>query len=232
MQYILTLIVISVFTSSYGQSFTYRSIKSKGQSFVDFAPAGWTILDSAYGDLNNDGISDAVVIIQHKDSVSLINSLQDTVLTQPRILLIFFKDHVDNNFSLREQSNSFILKHDNFAMDDPYQELAINNGVLEIKFHFFYSTGSWYITNAVYKFRYQREQFVLIGADNSSFHRATHDFEDYSYNFLTKRRTLTKGNDDKGTKNMNWKSLKTLPLKTLKTFTEPFTWQVEKNVYL
>jgi hypothetical protein len=92
--------------------------------------------------------------------------------------------------------------------------------------------GSWYVTNAVYKFRYQQEQFVLIGADHSSFHRATHDFEDYSYNFLTKKRVWIKGNDNKGTKKTTWKSLNVPALKTLKNFSEPFTWEVETNVYL
>ena len=195
-------------------------------------PISWTILDSAYGDLNKDGIKDAAIILQHKDSVSVINGLQDTVLTQPRILIILFKNRFDSSFALIEQRSSFILKHDNSAMDDPYQEMAIKNGVPEIKFHLFYNMGSWYLTNSAYKFRYQQHQFVLIGADNFSFHRATQDFEDYSYNFLTKKRVLTKGNDDKGTKKTTLKSLNIATLKTLKTFTEPFTWEVETDIYL
>jgi hypothetical protein len=217
---------------SYGQDFSYPSINATGQRIIDFVPTGWTILDSAYGDLNKDGIKDAAIIIQHKDSLSLVNSLEDTVLTQPRMLLILFKKPAENSYELTEQSNSFILKHDNPTMDDPYQELTINNGILEVKFHLFYNMGSWYVTNAVYKFRYKQGQFVLIGADNSSFHRATHDFEDYSYNFLTKKRALTKGNDNKGTKKTDWKPLNISTLKTLKTFKEPFTWEVEPDIYL
>ena len=94
-------------------------------------PISWTILDSAYGDLNKDGIKDATIILQHKDSVSVINDLQDTVLTQPRILIILFKNRFESSFALIEQNSSFILKYDNSAMDDPYQEMAIKNGVLE-----------------------------------------------------------------------------------------------------
>ena len=224
--------MIIFFGISHGQDFSYPSIKTKGQSIIDFAPTGWIILDSTYGDLNKDGVKDAAIILQHKDSITLVNNEGDTILTQPRILLILFKSPVDNSLKLIEQSNSFILKHDNSAMDDPYQELTINKGVLEVKFRLFYNMGSWYITNAVYKFRYQQEQFVLIGADNFSFHRATHDFEDYSYNFLTKKRTLTKGNDNKGTKKTTSKIVNISTLKTLKTFSEPFTWEVEKDIYL
>lgn len=232
MRHFLTFILTIYYGFSFGQHFAYPSIKSTGQSIIDFVPAGWTILDNAYGDLNKDGSKDAAIVIQHRDSVSLVNSLEDTVLTQPRILLILFKKPSENSLQLVEQSNSFILKYENSAMDDPYQELAINNGILEIKYHLFYNMGSWYVTNTVYKFRYQKKQFILIGADNFSFHRATHDFENYSYNFLTKKRALTKGNDNKGTKKTTWKSLNISKFKTLKTFIEPFTWEVEKDMYL
>lgn len=232
MRHFLTFILTICFGVSYGQDFAYPSIKSTGQNITDFVPTGWTILDSAYGDLNKDGTKDAAIIIQHIDSISLINSLEDTVLTQPRILLIFFKKPADNSYELIEQSNSFILKNDNPTMDDPYQEMTINNRILEVKFHLFYNMGSWYVTNSVYKFRYQQGQFVLIGADNSSFHRATHDFEDYSYNFLTKKRALTKGNDNKGTKKTDLKTLNISELKTLKIFKEPFSWEVEPDIYL
>ena len=232
MRQLLTFILAICFSFSYGQDFSYPFIKSTGRSVLDFVPAGWTILDSAYGDMNKDGAKDAGIIIQCKDSILLVNSLEDTVLTQPRMLLILFNKPTDNSYALTEQSNSFILKHDNPTMDDPYQGLTINNGILELKFHLFYNMGSWYVTNAVYKFRYQQGQFVLIGADNSSFHRATHDFEDYSYNFLTKKRALTKGNDNKRTKKTSWKPLNISELKTLKSFSEPFTWEVETDLYL
>lgn len=232
MRHFLTFILAIFCGISYGQKFSYPSIKVAGQSITDFVPAGWTIFESAYGDLNKDGVKDAVIVIQHKDSISMVNSLEDSVLTQPRMLLILFKKPVDSSFKLVEQSNSFILKHDNPAMDDPFQKLSIKNGILEIKYHLFYNMGSWYVTNTAYKFRYQQGQFVLIGADNSSFHRATHDFEDYSYNFLTKKRVLTKGNDNKGNKKTSWKTLNILELKTLKTLNEPFTWEVENGIYL
>ena len=232
MRYSITLIFTLLFAFSYGQDFSYPIIKTKGRHLVDFAPDRWTILDSAYGDLNKDAIKDAAIILQYKDSIILVNNEEDTVLTQPRILLILFKNAAGNNFELTEQSNSFILKHDNSAMDDPYQELSINKGVLEIRFHLFYNMGSWYVTNAVYKFRYQKGQFVLIGADNFFFHRATQDYEDYSYNFLTKKRILTKGNENKGTKKTFSKTLNISTLKTLKTFLEPFSWEVEKDIYL
>src|SRR5690606_96421 len=154
MRHLLTFILTICFGVAFGQDFAYPSIKSTGQNISDFVPTGWTILDSAYGDLNKDGTKDVAIIIQHIDSILLVNSLEDTVLTQPRILLILFRKPADKSYELIEQSNSFILKHDNPTMDDPYQEMTINNGILVVRFHLFYNMGSWYVTNAVYKFRY------------------------------------------------------------------------------
>ena len=232
MRQTLIFILTILFHGSYGQTFLYPVIKSNGQSIVDFIPAGWTVLDSAFGDLNMDGVKDAAIILQHKDSVSLVNSSEDTVMTQPRILLLILKNRADNKLSLIEQSNSFILKHDNSIMDDPYQGILIDKGILKIDFHLFYNMGSWYSTSSTYKFRYDGKEFKLIGADYSTIHRATLDYEDYSYNFLTKKRSYSKGNDQSDTKKTTLKTLALTSLKTLKTFKEPYSWEIETDINL
>ena len=197
MRYFLTIALAICFSISHGQKIT------------DFVPAGYSILDSAYGDLNKDGLSDAAIIAQ--DSTS-------------RILLILFKN--PSGYTVAARSNSFILKNDNPSMEDPYQQIKITNGVLRINFQLFYNAGSWDVTNASYKFRYDKNQFILISARKNIFNRATHDEADYSYDFLAKKRILTKGNKKTS------KRITIVPLKTLKTFPKPFTWEVEKGVYL
>ena len=232
MRYTLILILTILFNISYGQTFLYPVIKSNGQSIVEFIPEGWTVLDSAYGDLNKDGLNDAAIILQLNDSILLVNNTEDTVLTQPRILLLIFKNAANNKFSLIEQSNSFILKHDNSIMDDPYQSIAIDKGILRIDFHLFYNMGSWYSTSSTYKFRYDRKQFILIGTDLSTIHRATLDYEDYSFNFLTKKRSCIKGNEEKSIKKKSLKSFVLASLKTFKTFQEPYSWEIEADINL
>jgi hypothetical protein len=232
MRYALIFFLTILFNVSHGQTFLYPAIKSNGQSIADFIPVGWSVLDSVYGDLNNDGLKDAAIILQHKDSVSIVNTSEDTVWTQPRILLVLFKNTANNKFSLIEQSNSFILNHDNAVMDDPYKGIAIEKGVLKIDFHLFYSMGSWYSTNSAYKFWYDGKEFKLIGADLSTIHRATLDYEDYSYNFLTKKRSYSKGNEEKGTKKTTLKSFALTSFKTFKTFKEPYSWKIEAGIDL
>lgn len=239
MRNIIIIILHFCFSSSFGQNFTYPSIKSVGIRTNDFVPLGWTILDSSFGDLNKDGIDDAAIVIQHRDSVLFVNHIEDTVLTQPRILLILFKNAANNTFTLIEQSNSFILKHDYEQMDDPYKGIFISKGVLKLDFKLFYYSGSWYFTNSSYKFRFDGKKFVLIGADISTMDRSSLDFEDYSYNFLTKKRIYTKGNgsytkgkDQNGNQKSILKSFFLPTLMTFKTFKEPFTWEIDSEVSL
>lgn len=231
MRFLLPIVLLLFVSFAKGQSFSYPSISDNGKQVIDFIPSGWTSLDSAIGDLNKDSLSDIAIIIQHADSAILLTDDGDTVITQPRMLLILFQNPDKQSFRLAEKSNTFILNHDQPNLEEPYQAMTIQKGVLKIEFQLFYNMGSWYVTNASYQFRYQQNEFLLIGADRFSFHRATHDFEEYSYNFLTGKRSYRKGNDDKESKTV-WKVLPQTKLKSLRTFRQPFTWEVEKDVYL
>ena len=208
--------------------FSYPAIKSKGNRIDEFIPSNWTILDSANGDLNKDKLIDAAIVLQYKDSLPIVNPDNDTTLAQPRILIILFSDS-SGSLTLVEQSNTFIINNDNPMSTDPYEDILIDKGVLEIRFQLLYGD----VTNLAYKFRFQQGEFALIGADKFITTRATLDFANYSYNFLTKKRSLVTGNEDKGTKNKTiWKSIHLTQLKTLKTFKQPITWEVEKFTYL
>src|SRR5688572_22036591 len=81
----LTVILTISFSVSHGQDFVYPEIKSTGQNIADFIPTNWTVLDSVSGDLNKDELVDVAIILQRKDSILLINDLEDTALTKPRI---------------------------------------------------------------------------------------------------------------------------------------------------
>jgi hypothetical protein len=179
-------------------------------------------------------VPDVALVLQHKDSIQMTNGKEwkDTVVTQPRILLLLFKNKASNNYYVATQHNSFILNHDDAGMEDPYDDITIKDGTVQIDFQLFYNTGSWYVTNVSYKFRYKNDQFYLIGADYYSIHRASHNYEQYSYNFLTKKRSVTKGNDDNKYKQTTWKVLTATTLKTLRSLEAPFTWEVEKDIFL
>lgn len=235
MRTLITLFLLLVATLLYSQSFSYPVIQQKGQQIKDFVPPNWVVLDSAAGDLNKDRVTDVALVLQYKDSVTLIKkegTLTDTVITQPRLLLVLFTDALTKHLTVAAKSNTFILNHDNPSMDDPFQDIKITNGLLNINFQLFYNMGSWYITTTSYKFRYQNGQLVLIGADHNSMHRATNEIENYSYNFLTKKRSYTTGKANSKKNKTTWKNLQLPRLKTLTTLQQPYTWEVEENVFL
>lgn len=232
MRILLTIIFLSNFGFAFGQNFSYPNINRHGKDIKNFIPNNWILLDSAQGDLNKDNHKDLVLIVQHKDSVSIINNDDDSIVTQPRILIILLYDQPSNQYQLVEKSNSFILYHDNPNMEDPYQDISINNGVLKIDFNFFMFSGGWGMYHNSYKFRLQEISFVLIGADKSYVHRATGESEDRSYNFLTKKVKVSTGTISSDKQKVIWRTIDLKEPKTLKTFKEPISWEVEKDFYL
>ena len=235
MRYLLTIILALKFGLATGQNFVYPIIKNNGRSISNFIPNGWILLDSAWGDLNKDKNNDVAFVIQHRDSISLVKideGLIDTVITQPRILIIAFYNITTKQYDLIEQSNTFILNHDNPNMEEPFQDISISGEVLEIDFQIFMNAGGWGMSDNSYKFRFQNNQLYLIGADYNYANRASGDTEDRSYNFLTKKVKIVTGNFSDDKQKVKLRSFIFQKMKTLKTFTQPFTWKIEEDFYL
>lgn len=190
MRLLLTFLILLKIGVCSGQNFVYPTIKNNGHNFLGFILNGWTLLDSASGDLNNDKHDDIAFVLEHRDSVSLVKSEDgylDTVVTQPRILIVAFYNIKTNQYDLKKQSNTFILNHDNPNMDEPFQDISIAGGVLKTDFSIFMNAGGWGMSNNSYKFRYQNNRFYLIGADYNYTNRGSGETENRSYNFLTKK---------------------------------------------
>lgn len=219
----------------FSQSFSYPEIKRVSHSIADFVPKDWTVIDSAFGDLNHDKLDDIALVIQHIDSVSIIepdDGYPDTVLTQPRILILAFYNKITKGYDLSEQNNSFILCHDNPSMEDPFQSISIKRGVLNIDFFIFMNMGGWGMSNNTYRFRYQENKFYLIGVDYNYTNRASGEINNRSYNFLTKKVVVGTGNISNNKEKISKKVFKFKELKTFKTFIKPFTYEVEKDVII
>ena len=235
MRQLLTIVFFLNSGITFGQSFSYPHIETQGKTIADFIPKGWTLLDSTTGDLNNDRQNDLAFVIQYRDSISLVSTednFPDTVITQPRVLVIAFYNPARKEYELIEQSNTFILNHDNPGMDEPFQKISISKGILQIDFQIFMNMGGWEMSDNSYKFRYLDNEFLLIGADYNSTNRASGETEYRSYNFLTKKVKTTTGNFSISKQKTVWRKFVIQKLKTLKTFVQPFTWEVEKDYYL
>lgn len=208
-------------------------LKKQGSAINQLIPHDWKILASTNGDLNKDHQDDLVFVIQNTDQKKLHRNEdglgRDTVDLNPRIMAIYFKDSTSGLFMKHIQCNDFIILSDSPTMDEPFEGIEITQkGTLKIKFNFWYNAGSWFTSNHTYIFRYQNNEFTLIGYSSMETHRGTGEIEEYSVNFSTKKMSISTGtiSDDKPT-NVTWKSFKLDQLKTLKTLSKPFEWKFE-----
>lgn len=226
----LHLLVLTLSFSAIGQT-EFIELPKQGNNLEDLVPENWNTLATAKGDLNSDGISDLTVVIQGADKENFeVSELynQDTLNLNRRILGVYFGDG-SGGFVKQAQSNTFIPLKDSPTMDEPFDGIEITDkGILQIRFLFFYSAGSWYTSNHLYQFRFEKDKLKLIGYDSTDTHRATGEVTSYSINFLTGKMSITRGNFTKDEpESVEWREFKLIELKPLDFFTEPFRWSFE-----
>lgn len=229
------LIIFTVLISSICHGQNGSTLRKTGKTLEELIPNGWRILDSKVGDLNQDGILDLVFAIQNtdKNSMELNDGVgSDSIDLNPRILGIYFAT-ASGIFNQKLVSKDFIILRGSPTMDEPFEGFSINKkGILDINFRFWFSAGSWSMSNHKYRFRFQNNAFELIGYDSNEANRATGESTDYSVNFLTKKMKITKGNFSKDDpESVEWKEFSLEKLLNIKTIKTPFELQFE-GIYI
>lgn len=180
------------------------TVYSQVKPLESYVPAGWKLLAKAMGDLNKDGLEDAAIVIENTDPANSIKNEEGLgakeLNTNPRHLLILFQEK--GGYVLKLTNKKFIpTEHDAEApcLSDPFsagEDFVIKKQVLHIKFGNWSSCGSWSAGSFTYKFRFQESNFILIGYDEFSIHRAGGDIYEKSINFLTKKQIVTTGGNE------------------------------------
>jgi hypothetical protein len=200
-------------------------LRSNDSNLEGFIPQGWITMADARGDLNGDGQEDVAIVIADTNENNYLpnTALGPTTLnTNPRSLLIFFNEKgtyrlVAKNEALIEPANNVEVP----CLDDPFIEInfIIQNGVLTIPHHYFYSCGTYSVTNKTYKIKYINNAFVLIGYDVEEFSRATGEDEIMSINFITRKKSISTGTNEfypeKNNPKTTWFTIKIKKLLTL-----------------
>ena len=169
----------------------------QGNKMEDFVPKHWSAIMKVDGDLNKDGLTDTALIVEQENPENIIvTEYNDTLNTNPRALLLLFKQE-NGTYKLVAKNNKGFIEppKENSSLLDPLGEGDINikNNTLRLNFQYFFSAGSWYITNVEYVFRYQNSHFELIGVETNSFHRATGEETIVSFNLSTNKLETTMG---------------------------------------
>ena len=169
----------------------------QGNKMEDFVPKHWSAIMKVDGDLNKDSLADTALIVEQENPNNIsITEYNDTLNTNPRALLVLFKQE-NGTYKLAAKNDKGFIEppKENSSLLDPLGEGDINikNNTLRLKFQYFFSAGSWYITNVEYVFRYQNNHFELIGVETNSFHRATGEETIVSFNLSTNKLETTMG---------------------------------------
>ena len=169
----------------------------QGNKMEDFVPKHWSAIMKVDGDLNKDGLADTALIVEQENPENIIvTEYNDTLNTNPRVLLVLFKQE-NGTYKLAAKNDKGFIEppKENSSLLDPLEEGDINikNNTLRLRFQYFFSAGSWYITNVEYVFRYQNNHFELIGVETNSSHRATGEETIVSFNLSTNKLETTMG---------------------------------------
>lgn len=252
MKLVLPLIVVLIaHISLYSQSefpwqmptvADYPKVKQFGKNPASFVPSGFKVVKSARGDLNGDGQKDIAMHIVGTSEKFLYTSKDGWVKefdTNPRILLILFKESKKGGYRLVAQNNEFIPFPDSPSQSEPIQDLQIRKGVLHLDMEIWYSMGRWEAANLTYKFRFQNGDFYLIGTDREDYVR--HDFMTNvsSYNFSTMRVKRVEKVRESSVRPLEsrravitWERLQNISIRRLSEMGPAFSWEIEQHLFI
>jgi hypothetical protein len=158
-----------------------QSTKTEAVGTIEtLIPNGWHIIkinseDLALrrGDLNKDGIPDAAVVIEENEGQSGDDP-------QRALLLAFGAG--DNTYKLSTMSNRAVkTEHEGGPFGDPFYALAIDRGSVVLTFY----GGSSSRWSYKYRFRYQNDDWYLIGATTDARDAFTAEMKEADYNLIT-----------------------------------------------
>lgn len=212
------------------QTFKYPVLPASGTKAESFVPKGWHVHEKAEGDLNKDNLPDIAAVIESDKPVKNLKEADNE--QTPRLLLIAFKQ-TDGSYKLSIQSNeSIMLSNEGGVFGDPWEGLSIERGTLLVRFY----GGSSSRWSYAYRWRFQNNDWFLIGATYTA--SSTHDgsYEKYDFNLITGATEISKGvgEDEKGNTPKDKVSKINIGKKTLlklKTFI-PVQYAIYKDIYI
>jgi len=173
------LLIIFLITGQYAfcQEDVLLKVPKSAKSVEAFIPKQWVVKDTTIGDLNGDKINDIVLVIEPKNAFNKPQSDTDEITGIQKTLLIILKNKATQNWNLACVNRSFLVKNKN---DEGlmYNKPTIKNNVLSIFVELLRA-------HVDYKFRFQNNNFYLIGA--TSIGVSAGQIDSWDINFSTKK---------------------------------------------
>ena len=128
------------------------------QDITHFIPKGYKLFDKIYGDLNQDGATDCVLIIKAMRKDGFVKGDDGKVIDRNRRgIIILFSKHEGYEVALKNYDCFSSENEDGGVYDPPELSINIRRGKLYVDYNYG-RYGFW-----SYCFRYQDSDFALIG---------------------------------------------------------------------
>jgi hypothetical protein len=218
------------------QTFSYPKFVKQGKSLEALVPQSWKIIDTAYGDLNNDQTTDLAFIVEYHLPIAENRAYGDGEMElikefqKPRVLAIYFKNK-SGNYVFALQNNHFILRaNEGGTMGDPFKSINISSQNIKLSFE----GGNNWRWKLDYEFNYRNKDWNLITANNTYYHINSGEMTEKKYNFLDRRTYLITGNIfNRNAGNSHTEEILYFSdLRTFNTFKKPWTWEITKDNFL
>ena len=145
------------------------NIFAQKTSVNDFVPKGFSILDQASGDLNQDGFNDYIVILR--------NNL-DTLSADTARPLLVIHGQQNGSYKLIGRNDSIVLcKSCGGAFGDPYSAITIKDNYFSVEF---YGGSAWRWSRVItFKYNLTTKSYILHKDAGESFNAFEPDKTEY-----------------------------------------------------
>ncbi len=172
----------TVLTLFYFLTFLQFAFCQTDEQFADFIPEGYVLFEKSYGDLNKDGQEDCILIVKGTDKKGFAeNQFGDIVDKNRRGIIVLF--HTNDRYEpVVKNLDCFSSENEDGGVYYA-PELSANADKGNLYVHYAHGRyGYW-----TYTFRYQNNDFELIGFDASQNYGPIVNRET-SINFSTQRK--------------------------------------------
>ncbi|MCF1716185.1 hypothetical protein L0U88_16205 [Flavihumibacter sp. RY-1] len=136
---IAVIVIFILFIKTFGFAQSSVSMNEKQGGIEKFIPEGYSLLDSATGDLNLDKYPDKLLVLKINGEDSMANDVDHTV-KRPLLILI---GQANKSFTLAARNdNAVYCVNCGGMMGDPYMGIVIKKGYFSIE-HYGGSAWRW-----------------------------------------------------------------------------------------
>jgi len=185
----------------------------------DVFPANCDTMGIAWGDLNQDGIKDVAIVATPRiaENMQVRDDGYEYNFNSP-VMGIYFgtKDGKLNLY--KEYENTIPGTEDESYFIELEMDIS-EKGVLSLNIEHFYTAGAVNTDYNKYLYRYQDNDFYLIGEDTGALSRPSGESEEVSINYLThKKQTIVSDVSDETVEpKETWETIPEEPLEKLGT---------------